>query len=252
MLDDVGQVVGQGEEVPLYDVTITSGPGGAPVRGPFRVRTLTDIPMAWEQIGIPSFPCTVSPTSQDDGTVGHSGSVSEVACVMHSQTFTGDSEVWFEVGAKFPARYLHVINWPAFTATQIFWETTEAGGVPTLHAATTGIGFRPLPGQRFGVRMVGGHAEYMGPSGQVVARSGELPLSGSYRIQVTFGLLGGEAQELKRVTIRPAEPEICIYSAGMQVEDFGSVQSHIYVEVRRVSLNPSADLADPLLIEGVA
>jgi hypothetical protein len=171
---------------------------------------------------------------------------------MRSQVVTGDCEIRFEVGGKYPARRLSVVNHPSGTTTQIFWETSESSGAPLLTAATTGVGRRPLPGDVYGIRISRGHAEYLGPSGQVLARSGELPLEGAYRIVAEFGQLSGEAQELKRVTVKPAEPEVFVYTADMAAADgFTPGVDTYYVEVVRVSQNPSADDSDPLQITAV-
>lgn len=245
-------VLAQGEEVPKYKVTCRSGShSGSVKRGPVPVDTLTNLTASasWSQIGLISFPCSAAPTWDKDGTVGHIGSASEVGCAMLSQVIKNDCEIYFEAGSKFPPRRFDLVNYPSITTTTVYWETTNAGDVPTLHAGYTGVSLRPLPGNRYGIRITRRQAEFIGPSGQVIARSTDLPLEGEYCILVRFGQLDGEAQEAKHVTIKHAEPEIFVYTADMMDADgLTPGADTVYVQVVRVSNNPSAADSAPLEI----
>lgn len=236
-------------EVPRYKATARSVSfSGTVTRGPVPVEIPADLQAAWEQFTLLGFPCTVPPTTEADGTVSHVGSATEVGCVMNSQVIKYDCEIFFEVGAKFPPRSLHLINHPSNTTTEVYWETTQTGGVPTLKAGNTGVTMRAIPG-RYGIRVSRRQAEFIGPPGQVVARSEDVPLLGEYRLQAVFGLLGGEAQEAKRVTIRPSEPEVFMYTADQMAADgLTPGVDTVYVEIVAVSNKAWVGDSDPLQI----
>lgn len=244
-------VLAQGEEVKKYKVTCRKTSFvGAVLRGPVPVDTLPNFASSWIHFSLVSFPCSSPPTTDKDGTAAHVGSGTDVGCVVMSQSITGDCDIYFEVGAKFPPRRIDIINYPSMTTTEVYWETTEAGGVPTLHAGNTGVSMQAIPG-RYGIRISRRQAEFLGPAGQVLGRSSDVPLLGVYRIQLTFGLLAGEAQEAKRVTIAPTEPEFFVYTAEQMVADdptFTPGVDTVYVEVVTVSNNPSAADSAPLEI----
>lgn len=233
-------VVAQGEEVAEYILRIRDGSFSGTIKREARIRRLAADPATWTRRVVIGFPCSNLATTAADGSIIHPGHLTEVGCVYESQIINGDAKITFEISDKLPAREIFLVNEDE-SSTQVFWDTTYGGQIPKLVPQfVSAAGRQPLPGEVYGIEITQDQAKYLGPGGNVLLQSKELPISGGYFIRVNFGQLDGEPQELKRVQIAPSKAEIFVYTSEMQVHDFGSVQSTLFVEIFQVSLNPSA------------
>lgn len=250
------QVLPQGQEIKRYRVRVRRGSFVGTIVRQFDVDTLPAEFARWTQLMIIGFPCGAVATSYENGGIYHPGdNVYGYGCVWLSDLIRGDADLFFTFSHRLPPRQIMLVNADG-TTTQSLWSTSYSGGVPQFWPETYGeLAFRPLPKQRVGMSIRRQQVEYIGPQGSVILKSGEKPFTGDYRIQLSFGLLNGEPQELAQVEIFPSEREIFIYDASMQAFDFSAygedVQDEVFLEIRQLSLNPNEPEGLPLYIHGV-